>query len=172
MPFTTTAIRVGFEETSYNFEEPQFIAFRDEQVCLELFAGSTQQTLRFSVIWDPVTATEGIAAAGGDYVPRATVFVLNPGAQLTCIDISIQRDARFELREEFTGRITSVQLPDGTMVPAATGVTILPGQTSVFINNVDGKGLDIIIIVSRILCFLPVQYQICITLPLKSGHLL
>lgn len=76
---------------------------------------------------------------GGDYIPQSTVYEFAPGTQSSCINILIQRDNAFELREEFNGQITSIQLPDGQIVPSATGVDIQPSSTQAFIDNVDGE---------------------------------
>lgn len=91
------------------------------------------------VQWGPVTAAEGTPGMNGDYVPQSTVYTLAPGAQRVCIEIFIQRDGVFERREEFTGQILSIQLPDGTIVPSDTSIFIQPGSTRVFIDNIDGK---------------------------------
>lgn len=137
--FFSLDIVVGFEMSSYTFEEPEFQSFTREQVCFELFEGRVDQTYRFRVQWNPVTAADGSSVVGGDYVPQSTTYVLDPGVQRTCIDILIQRDNAFERREEFTGQIMTVQLPDGRILPEAQGVTIQPSFTRVFIDNVDGK---------------------------------
>lgn len=133
------AILVGFEFTTYTFEEPEFQSFRREEVCLLLSTGRVDQTYRFRVQWNPITAAQGTPGVGGDYVPQSTEYVLDPGVQRACIEIFIQRDNAFERREEFTGQISTVQLPDGTLVSQAPGVTVSPDSTRIFIDNIDRK---------------------------------
>lgn len=133
------AILIGFEQTTYTFEEPRFQSFSTEQICLQLSTGRIDQTLSFRVRWNSITAVEGLPGVGGDYVPQSTVYSLAPGMVTTCINVFIQRDNAFERREEFGGQIVSVQLPDGSIVPTAPGISIIPDTTRVFIDNIDGK---------------------------------
>ncbi len=125
--------------TTYTFNEPEVASFSREQVCFRLFTGQIDQQLIFQVSWNPITAAQGIPGQGGDYVPQSTTYTLNPGTQLNCIDILIQRDNAFERREEFQGEIVSIQLPDGRIVPSFAAINILPRSTRVFIDNTDGK---------------------------------
>ena len=126
------AILVGFEQTSYTFSEPEFIATQTEQICMELITGNIGETYMFAVLWNPITATTGSPITGGDYIPESAVYEFAPGVRRSCIDIFIFGDDRFELREGFNGQITSV-------LPSADRVNIQTSFTQVFIEDVDGK---------------------------------
>ncbi len=132
-------ILVGFDQNSYTFEEPEFQSFRTGQVCFRLFTGQLDQTIMFRVTWNPITAAAGLPLQGGDYTPQSEVYILSPGVRLNCIDILIHRDNALERREEFQGDILSIQLPNGQILPSVEGISVQPGNTRIFIDNIDGR---------------------------------
>ena len=145
-----SAIIVGFEQTTYTFEEPTVQSFSTERICLSLITGQIDQTYRFRVQWNAITAAQGLPGAGGDFNPSQTVYQFAPGVRSNCINVLIYRDNAFESREEFSGQIVSIQLPDGTNVPSVAGITIQPGTTRAFIESSDGKTLLCSLIVQMV----------------------